>query len=75
MWGQSPEVEADLQEVFVKYMSGTGEVKILPWSLVPICPETSLITEKLVELNKRGFWTINSQVDEMPLSSGCRNSS
>lgn len=33
----------------------------MPWHLVPVSSETSLIDNLLVRLNKSGFWTINSQ--------------
>jgi methylenetetrahydrofolate reductase (NADPH) len=68
MWGEKIESEKDVWEVFSCYLSGEknrhGEVvKCLPWNDYEIESEgeTSTIQEKLVQLNKKGILTINSQ--------------
>ena len=37
------------------------QVQEIPWNDDELSPETSLITEKLAAINKRGVLTINSQ--------------
>lgn len=59
-WGVPLKSAEDIQQVFVRYCA--GEVKSSPWSeLEGLQPETSMINEKLLQLNKQGFLTINSQ--------------
>lgn len=59
-WGVPLQSAEDIQQVFVRYCA--GEVKSSPWSeLEGLQPETSMINEKLLQLNKQGFLTINSQ--------------
>ncbi len=36
-------------------------MKSLPWSDDELAPETSILQEKLAEINRYGFLTINSQ--------------
>ena len=47
-----------------------GEIKYLPWSDTPISAEISSIRDNLVEMNRRGFLTINSQ----PAINGAKSS-
>src|SRR5437879_87406 len=66
MWGHQLDSEQDIWNVFYCYLSGEPnkeghKVNQLPWSEDELSPETNLIGDKLVELNKRGILTINSQ--------------
>jgi len=68
MWGEKVESEKDVWEIFGCYLSGQknrhGEaVKCLPWNdyEIEMDGETSLIKDKLIELNRKGILTINSQ--------------
>lgn len=65
LWGQ-PKTEADVRELFARFCR--GDLKKLPWSSQPPASETSIISEKLVKMNERGYLTINSQpaVDGAP---------
>lgn len=67
MWG-SPLSTQDVAETFAKYCS--GEIACLPWSDTPLSAESSVITKQLVECNRMGYLTINSQpaVDGIPSS-------
>lgn len=58
LWGYPKSVE-DLGQLFSKYAS--GEVPSLPWSDEPISDETDPIKSQLIDLNKRGFLTVNCQ--------------
>jgi methylenetetrahydrofolate reductase (NADPH) len=58
MWGDPQSVE-DVHKTFVKFCE--GKINRLPWCEMPIQAETSRIAKQLVDLNKRGFLTINSQ--------------
>jgi len=68
MWGDKVESEKDVWDIFSCYLSGEknrhGEVvKCLPWNdyEIELDGETSLIKDRLFDLNKRGVLTINSQ--------------
>ncbi|KAL5361045.1 methylenetetrahydrofolate reductase-domain-containing protein [Aspergillus floccosus] len=67
LWGE-PKSIRDLAHIFVKFMQ--GELARLPWSDTPISGEANAIKDKLIELNKRGLFTINSQ----PAVNGARSS-
>ncbi|KAL4797042.1 methylenetetrahydrofolate reductase-domain-containing protein [Aspergillus venezuelensis] len=67
LWGE-PKSVRDLTDVFVRFLE--GGLDRLPWSDSPITPETNAIKDPLVELNKRGFLTINSQ----PAVNGAKSS-
>ena len=54
-----PVTRHDVNEIFAGYCSGA--VSALPWSDQPLSKETDCIQEQLVNLNRRGFLTINSQ--------------
>ena len=58
LWPE-PQSEADLFNLFVSFCR--GEVRYLPWCEDELRPESGLIQDKLIELNSRGFLTINSQ--------------
>ncbi|KAI8322115.1 methylenetetrahydrofolate reduct [Martensiomyces pterosporus] len=57
-WGV-PESVDDVKALFVKYCA--GKLDSLPWSDSPLQPESTLIQEKLSQINSSGFLTINSQ--------------
>jgi methylenetetrahydrofolate reductase (NADPH) len=57
-WGEPTSVK-DVADLFVSYMQ--GNLQSLPWSEQPITSEADVIKTDLVELNKRGLLTINSQ--------------
>jgi len=66
--GDKIQSEKDVWDIFACYLSGEknkhGEsVKCLPWNDYEIEEdgETSLIKDRLIELNKKGILTINSQ--------------
>lgn len=58
IWG-SPSTLRDITRLFTSYM--TGSVPSLPWSDSPITGEADVLRSDLVDLNARGFLTINSQ--------------
>uniref|UniRef100_A0A061S486 methylenetetrahydrofolate reductase (NADH) n=1 Tax=Tetraselmis sp. GSL018 TaxID=582737 RepID=A0A061S486_9CHLO len=58
-WGTVGGVK-DVEEVFAKFVK--GDVKMLPWSeFDKLQGETSEIADKLADINRKGFLTINSQ--------------
>jgi methylenetetrahydrofolate reductase (NADPH) len=57
-WGRPTTVE-DVNSVFERYCK--GEIPELPWNESPLAVETGVIKDKLVQINKLGFLTINSQ--------------
>jgi len=59
MWGTEHKNLSSIEGIFVGYLK--GEVKILPWSDQLMSPETNQLKDSLIELNKKGFLTINSQ--------------
>jgi len=67
MWG-NPEKPEDVFEVFSKYLK--GEIKALPWCETALHAESSIIRERLININKQGFLSINSQpaVNSVPSS-------
>jgi len=67
LWGK-PESIQDIANIFVKYLE--SGVDSLPWSEAPISSEADIIKTDLINLNKRGFLTINSQ----PSVDGARSS-
>lgn len=58
MWG-GPSTQEEVYDLFAKYCR--GELSALPWSDLPLCPESDVIREKLAAINLLGFLTINSQ--------------
>jgi methylenetetrahydrofolate reductase (NADPH) len=67
LWG-TPKSIQDLSDLFVRYME--GKLESLPWSEQAITNEASTIQHDLVDLNRRGFLTINSQ----PAVNGAKSS-
>lgn len=59
MWGEAPISEQEVYDVFAAYVD--GKIPKLPWCEVPVQPETSVIRSRLVEANRAGILTINSQ--------------
>ncbi|MCJ1358855.1 MAG: hypothetical protein MMC33_008855 [Icmadophila ericetorum] len=57
-WGE-PRSIRDVASVFIRFL--TNEVTSLPWSESPITNESDEIKDELIDLNRRGFLTINSQ--------------
>lgn len=58
IWGE-PKCLKDISDIFVNFLS--GKLERLPWSDTPITIEANDIKDPLVDLNNRGFLTINSQ--------------
>lgn len=58
LWG-SPSSVQDIANIFVRFLN--REVSSLPWSETGLTAEANEISADLVELNSRGFLTINSQ--------------
>ncbi|KAI9848840.1 MAG: hypothetical protein M1837_006356 [Sclerophora amabilis] len=58
LWGQ-PKCLRDISDVFIRYLQ--GDLKSLPWSESPISTEADSIKSELIDLNRRGLITINSQ--------------
>lgn len=66
LWGE-PKSLRDLSRLFVRFLE--GELERLPWSDAPITAEAKAIKPNLINLNQRGFFTINSQ----PAVNGARS--
>lgn len=58
LWG-CPQSTRDLSALVILYLK--NDLKSLPWSDGPIGEDTSVIVDKLISLNQRGFLTMNSQ--------------
>ncbi|EPS28159.1 hypothetical protein PDE_03105 [Penicillium oxalicum 114-2] len=58
LWGEPKSVK-DLSDIFIRFLE--GKLDRLPWSDSPISPEANDIKDLLIDLNRRGFLTINSQ--------------
>ncbi|XP_028406469.1 methylenetetrahydrofolate reductase-like [Dendronephthya gigantea] len=66
MWGEELSSVQDVYDVFVCYISGEknvngSKVTMLPWNEDDLAPETSEVSDDLVEVNRSGVLTINSQ--------------
>ncbi|KAJ9137328.1 Methylenetetrahydrofolate reductase [Pleurostoma richardsiae] len=57
-YGQ-PKCVKDVAALFVKYLD--KQLDTLPWSEAPLTSEADTIRDDLIDLNKRGLMTINSQ--------------
>lgn len=66
-WG-TPKSIKDISDLFARYMG--GKLDTLPWSEAPISKEAESIQDNLIDLNRRGFLTINSQ----PAVNGAKSS-
>jgi len=67
LWGTPLSIK-DLSDLFVRYME--GKLESLPWSEQAITGEATSIRNDLIDLNRRGFLTINSQ----PAVNGAKSS-
>ncbi|KAI1214882.1 MTHFR-domain-containing protein [Annulohypoxylon truncatum] len=67
LWG-NPKKLSDINDLFVRHLS--GELSAIPWSEEEFNEETSTITAHLIQLNRRGWWTVASQ----PAVNGLRSS-
>ncbi|KAL1885665.1 methylenetetrahydrofolate reductase (NAD(P)H) met13 [Paecilomyces lecythidis] len=67
LWGE-PKSLKDVSDTFIRYIE--GNLDRLPWSEAPITAEADAIKSDLIDLNKRGFLTINSQ----PAVNGAKSS-
>ncbi|OJJ82359.1 methylenetetrahydrofolate reductase (NAD(P)H) MET13 [Aspergillus glaucus CBS 516.65] len=67
LWGEPKSVQ-DITTIFIRYLK--GQLSRLPWSDTAISGEANAIMENLINLNSRGFLTINSQ----PAVNGAKSS-
>ncbi|MCJ1478224.1 hypothetical protein MMC13_006900 [Lambiella insularis] len=58
LWGE-PRSLRDIANLFIRFLK--NELQSLPWSESPITSEADSIKAELLNLNRRGFLTINSQ--------------
>lgn len=58
LWNH-PQSMRDISNLFVRYME--GKLESLPWSEQPITKEADVLRSSLIDLNRRGILTINSQ--------------
>ena len=59
LWGDAPITEHDIRNIFIGYLE--GKIPILPWCESKLQDETNVISQELIDLNRRGLLTINSQ--------------
>lgn len=59
LWGH-PQNLNEFSNIIVSYLK--GDLQSLPWSDGPIGKDTAVISDQLIELNKKGFFTMNSQL-------------
>jgi methylenetetrahydrofolate reductase (NADPH) len=65
-WGRELTCEEDVWRMFSCYISGEKNqagknIRHFPWTDDELCAETKLIQDYLVEYNRNGILTINSQ--------------
>lgn len=58
LWGEPNSID-DVANLVINYLN--GKVNSLPWSDTPVTSEINIIKDQLIELNKHGIITINSQ--------------
>ena len=58
LWGE-PRSLRDISNTFIRFLN--GKLQSLPWCESSIAPEANPIKDGLIDLNSRGFLTINSQ--------------
>lgn len=58
LWGYPTKAE-DISDLFVRHIR--GEVPASPWSEEEFNPETATISDRLLALNAKGWWTVASQ--------------
>lgn len=66
LWG-CPQSLKEFSNIIVSYLN--NDIKALPWSDGPIGQDTDVLKDALIEVNKKGFFTLNSQ----PALSGIRS--
>lgn len=59
MLGYNPTKPQDVYDVFAAYVE--GKIPHIPWCETPLQAESFVIQKELLEINKAGFLTINSQ--------------
>lgn len=59
MLGYAPKQPQEVYDVFASYVE--GKIPHIPWCETPLQPESFVIQKELVELNKAGYLTVNSQ--------------
>ncbi|KAG5807235.1 hypothetical protein H9Q71_008202 [Fusarium xylarioides] len=67
LWGY-PKTRQDINDLFVKHIQ--GELSAIPWSEEELRAESSTIQPNLLQLNRKGWWTVASQ----PAVNGLRSS-
>ncbi|KAG2388649.1 hypothetical protein C9374_000088 [Naegleria lovaniensis] len=67
-WGKEHDSIESISNVFVNFIE--GKISFLPWNEQHTSPETNIIKDELIFLNKNGFLTTNSQ----PKVNGCPSS-
>ncbi|KAI0379897.1 MTHFR-domain-containing protein [Hypomontagnella monticulosa] len=58
LWGYPKKLE-DINALFVRHLK--GELSAIPWSEEEFNEETRIITDQLIRLNSKGWWTVASQ--------------
>jgi methylenetetrahydrofolate reductase (NADPH) len=58
LWGR-PESREDINELFVRHIR--GELSAIPWSEEELLAESFSIKPHLINLNRKGWWTVASQ--------------
>ncbi|KAI1339066.1 methylenetetrahydrofolate reductase-domain-containing protein [Xylariaceae sp. FL0016] len=58
LWGYPTKVE-DVNQLFVRHIK--GELSAIPWSEEEFNEETGTISDELLRLNSKGWWTVASQ--------------
>lgn len=58
LWGY-PVNNKDISGLFISHI--TGQLEAIPWSDQTLDPETALIQEQLISLNRNEMWTVSSQ--------------
>ena len=59
LWGRNPRSLADVYDVFASFCE--GKISAIPWFDSPLAKESEGIRAQLIELNRNGLLTINSQ--------------
>lgn len=59
MWGEALKSEQDVYDVFAEYLNGS--IGRLPWCETGVMLETVPLKKLLMDINRKGFLTINSQ--------------
>ncbi|KAI1802298.1 MTHFR-domain-containing protein [Daldinia bambusicola] len=67
LWGY-PTKREDINDLFMRHLK--KELAAIPWSEEEFNEETQMIADKLIQLNRKGWWTVASQ----PAVNGLRSS-